>query len=264
MNEIEALKAELEQTRLAYQAAAQMLQFQTGFLARTAHELRSPLSSIMSLNQLIISDLCDSPEEEREFVEQAYNSAIKLLKLLDEVINVAKTEYGNNPLEIKSVTVASLLEEVWKLTHLQAQNYGIHLVLDTIEPNLCILADSARLRQALVILIDTVISNIDGGTIACATKLDQQSNLVEITINTPCAIAVWSESSDFLEQINEVTPETVTKISKNLEFSPGMKLILAQKLISSMQGNLKLAELIDDASGKTVTQLQCQLPLAQP
>lgn len=264
MNEIEALKAELAQTKLAYETAAQMLQFQTGFLARTAHELRSPLSSIMSLNQLIISDLCDSPEEEREFVQQAYNSAIKLLKLLDEVINVAKTEYGNNPLEIKSVTIASLLEEVRSLTHLQAQNYGIHLVLDAIAPDLRVLADSARLRQALVILIDTVISNIDGGTIACGARLNQQSNLVEITIDTPCAIAVWSESVNFLEQIPEFTPENVTKFSQNLEFSPGMKLSLAQKLISSMQGKLQLAELTIDATGKTVTQIQCQFPLTQP
>ena len=80
-DEIEALKEELKQTELALQMAAQMSQFKGGFLARTSHELRSPLSSLIGLHQLIVSDLCDDPEEEREFVAQAYQYALKLMGL---------------------------------------------------------------------------------------------------------------------------------------------------------------------------------------
>ncbi|GBF84663.1 histidine kinase dimerization/phospho-acceptor domain-containing protein [Aphanothece sacrum] len=70
-DEIEALKQELEQTKLAYQMAVQLSQFKSGFLAKTSHELRSPLSTLMGLHQLILSDLCENHEEEREFIEQA-------------------------------------------------------------------------------------------------------------------------------------------------------------------------------------------------
>jgi signal transduction histidine kinase len=83
--------------------AKEMSQFKAGFLARTSHELRSPLSSLIGLHQLILADLCDSPEEAREFVAQANASALKMVKLLDEVIAVSKTEHGTNRLELRSV-----------------------------------------------------------------------------------------------------------------------------------------------------------------
>ncbi|MGL5880139.1 MAG: sensor histidine kinase, partial [Xenococcaceae cyanobacterium] len=94
MNEIEALKEELKQTQLAYQMAIQWSQFKAGFLARISHELRSPLSSLIGLHQLILSDLCESPEEQREFLSQAHQSALKLMRLIDEVVDIAKTSYG--------------------------------------------------------------------------------------------------------------------------------------------------------------------------
>ena len=46
---------------LAYYQALELAQFKGGFLARSAHELRSPLSSLMGLHQLILTGLCDSP-----------------------------------------------------------------------------------------------------------------------------------------------------------------------------------------------------------
>src|SRR4028118_383672 len=81
LEKFDALCEQLKQTQLAYQMAHEMSQFKSGFLARTSHELRSPLSSVIGLHQLILSDLCDSPEEEREFVAQANASALKLVKL---------------------------------------------------------------------------------------------------------------------------------------------------------------------------------------
>src|SRR4028118_557337 len=99
--DLQPLREKLKQTQLAYEMAKEMSQFKAGFLARTSHELRSPLSSLIGMHQLILSDLCDSPEEAREFVAQANASALKMVKVLDEVIAVAKTEHGTNQLEIQ-------------------------------------------------------------------------------------------------------------------------------------------------------------------
>ena len=111
MNEIEALKEELKQTQLAYQMAAQMSQFKAGFLARTYHELRSPLTSLIGLHQIILNNLCESPEEERQFLTQAYDSAQKLMKLIDELVAVSQAEYGTAQLEIRPLQLASVLAE---------------------------------------------------------------------------------------------------------------------------------------------------------
>ncbi|HAA29801.1 MAG TPA: histidine kinase, partial [Cyanobacteria bacterium UBA8553] len=109
---LQPLKEELKQTQLAYQMAQQISQFKGGFLARTSHELRSPLSSLIGMHQLILNDLCDSPEEEREFVAQANNSAKKMVKLLDELIAVAKMEHGKTRLETRSLPLTKVFEDV--------------------------------------------------------------------------------------------------------------------------------------------------------
>ena len=65
MSEIDQLKNELRQIQLAYALQRQISHFKGGFLARISHELRSPLSQLTSLHQLILNDLCEDPQEER-------------------------------------------------------------------------------------------------------------------------------------------------------------------------------------------------------
>ena len=157
MNEIDELKEELKQAQLAYQMAAQMSQFKAGFLARTSHELRSPLSSMIGLHQLILSDLCESPEEQKEFIAQAYHSALKLMKLIDEIVAVSKTEYGTNSLHLELLSLDSIFAEIDRLTHLQAANRNLKLRIEQPDPQLCVFADRNRLIQLIFNLIDSGI-----------------------------------------------------------------------------------------------------------
>ena len=109
------LLQELKQTQLAYYQSKEMSQFQAGFLARISHELRSPLGSIIGLHQLILTDLCDNPQEEREFVGQAHEKSLKLLKLIDEILNVSKIESGRNKLDIETLQLSEFLQEIYKI-----------------------------------------------------------------------------------------------------------------------------------------------------
>lgn len=84
--EMPPISQQLQQTQLAYFMAREMSQFKAGFLARTTHELRSPLNGLIGLHQLILSDLCEDPAEEREFIGQAHERTLKLLKLIDEIL----------------------------------------------------------------------------------------------------------------------------------------------------------------------------------
>ena len=262
MNEIESLKEELKQVKLAYQAAAQMSQFKAGFLARTSHELRSPLGSLMGLHQLILSDLCDSPEEEREFISQAYQYAQKLMQLIDDVIAVAKTEYGTSKLILAPIELGSIFSYLHNLTYLQAANRSLQLEITSPEVKTYVLADQPRFLQVLVSLVDTSISFLEEGKIKVSAHSEPESELVKITIDMPCPASIWSEPTDLLQQTPAVTKEAVKTLSKTLEFSPGMKLLLAQKLLETMAGNLEVVELPSADNNQSFTQLQCSIPLA--
>ncbi len=253
INEIEKLQKQLKETQLAYQMAAQMGQYKAGFLARTSHELRSPLGSLISLHQLILSDLCDSPEEERDFIAQAQEAAFKLMKLLDAILAVAKTDYGTEPLQIQPLQVERIFADVECLTALQAANRNLTLEFLPPDPKLYLLGERARCRQVLLSLIDTAISVGQDGSIQVAASVSPTEGWVRIRIDVSCAASIWSEPVELLQQ---------SLWNNKSEFSPGMKLLLSQNLLEIMGGHLKVFDLSPENGNQPLTRLECSLPLA--
>jgi signal transduction histidine kinase len=222
--------------------AVEMSQFKAGFLARTSHELRSPLNGLIGAHQLILTDLCDSPEEEREFITQAHESALKLLDMLDEVINVSKAEYGMSPFSFQPVSVLEMLEETYHLTHLMAENRSINLKISYPSPDLYVLADPRALRQVLLNLVNGAIASMPDGFITLSVESSSDSVSILMEDNRPAA--AWSEAIDLLN--NEQKTDT---------FSPGFKLNLSQTLMELMKGKLELL-----STPEQTPRLRCVLP----
>jgi len=264
-NELQPLKQELQQTRLAYQMAHEISQYKAGFLARTSHELRSPLSSLMGMHQLILSDLCDSPEEAKEFVAQAHTSAQKMVKLLDEVIAVAKTEHGTNRLETRPLPLSQCFEELEVLTHMQAGNRNIRLKVISPDPEIEILADPRRFRQVLVGIVDSAIAQMEEGSIQVSTANANEAQMVNIWVDVECPNSIWSEAVDLLSDTNESEQGETTSSAT----SAGMNWLMVQTLVEVMKGRLELLpipgkEPSDDAATEVGIRLQCSMPLATP
>ena len=264
MNEIDELRQELKQTQLAYQMAAQMSKFKAGFLARTSHELRSPLSSMIGLHQLILSDLCESPEEQKEFISQAYHSALKLMKLIDEIVAVSKTEYGSNRLEIESLQLTEIFANVENLTHLQAANRNLNLKITPPPASFLVYADRSRLIQLIVNLIDSGISVMKEGTIKVAAH--SELDAVKIEIDLECSTDIWQEEFADRQIGNTFTPNPHTSPAEirhfiqEINLSPHMKLLLSQTLLETMGGSLELLNLSTQSSEEPLTRfvLLCQ------
>jgi len=242
MNEIDELKEELKQTQLAYQMAAQMSQFKAGFLARTSHELRSPLSSMIGLHQLILSDLCESPEEQKEFIAQAYHSALKLMKLIDEIVAVSKTEYGSNSLLLESLSLAEIFTEIDRLTHLQAANRNLKLEIVNPDAEVAVFADRSRLIQLMFNLIDSGISNMKTGRIKLSTT-EVTTEEVKVEIDLDCPATSWQESRVTEPNFNANDLTEIRKLLQQIGLSANMKLLMSQTLLETMGGTLKLSDL---------------------
>lgn len=263
MSEIEELKEELRQAQLAFQMAAQMSQFKAGFLARTSHELRSPLSSMIGLHQLILSDLCESPEEQKEFIAQAYHSALKLMKLIDEIVAVSKTEYGSDRLHLESLRLAETFKEIDRLTHLQAANRNLKLDIIIPDSEIYVLADRSRLIQLIFNLIDSGISLMRSGIIKLSsTKVT--ANTVTVEIDIDCATALWQESTatepNF--EINDLTQ--IREYLQQIGLSAHMKLLLSQTLLETMGGELELLDLSQQNGGQPRTRIILNCKKADP
>ncbi len=268
LDQLHRVSDQLKQTQLAYRMALEMSQFKAGFLARTSHELRSPINSIIGTLQLILSDLCESPEEEKEFIQQAYGSALKVVGLLDEIIQVAKTEHGTEKMNIQPLLLAEMFEEVEDLTHLQAVNRSIRLKFQKPDLQVRVLADRPRLRQVLVSLVDTAIAQMEEGVIKVSSAIAPESGSVYVWVDDQRPISAWSESWDLLQSTLEQSPlhTALTSVSRTEveQLSPGMRLLMNQTLLRLMNGSLDVVAVPTEGeeSNFNFTRTQCSLPLA--
>lgn len=261
------ISSQLKHTQLAYRMALEMSQFKGGFLARTSHELRSPINSIIGILQLILSDLCESPEEEKEFIQQAYTSALKLVERLDEIIKVAKTDHGTEKMNIQPLSLEEIFEEVEDLTHLQAANHSIRLKVQKPDAPIRVLADKPRLRQVLVSLVDTAIAEMEQGSVIVSCDVVPESKSVYIWVDDQRPVSAWSESWDLLQSTLDKSPletalTSVSPAETHHQLSPGMRLLMNQTLIALMNGSLEVVAIPSEGEDSNFTRTQCSLPLA--
>ncbi|HET7226459.1 MAG TPA: response regulator [Candidatus Eisenbacteria bacterium] len=136
------------------------------FLANTSHELRTPLNGMIGFLQLVLDGMCDSPDEEREFLKQALQCSRHLLGLINDVLDIAKIEAGKLTLEIERVDVAALFDEVYTVTHVQAAQKGIALRFEPpAEGSLGARGDFGKIKQVLINLVGNSLKFTHRGAI---------------------------------------------------------------------------------------------------
>ncbi|MEM0980525.1 MAG: HAMP domain-containing sensor histidine kinase [Cyanobacteria bacterium P01_H01_bin.58] len=236
--------------QLAYSRALEMAQFQAGFLARTAHELRSPLNKAISLHQMILEGLCDDPQEEQEFVAEAQAASLKLLEYLDFLIRISKIEVGRVVPTLQAVSVADILEEVKAMTYLQATDRNLRLQVELPDNNVQVWADPTWLRNALTILVEIAIDSCDRGTIHLAYDADSPLEACHIIMTDDRPAEAWQEPIG-LSAVGDFDLED--KLSSSLRMG------VVKTMLQTMKGTLTLLS-APDSQEHQPTRLQIALP----
>ncbi|KOP27239.1 histidine kinase [Hapalosiphon sp. MRB220] len=234
--EVVKLQQQIKQTQLAYEMAREISQFKAGYLARTTHVLRSPINGLIGLQQLILANLCENPEEEREFIKQAHDRTLKLLKLIDEILTVARLEHGTNKLDLQPRSLTELLQEVYDLTYMLAENRNFPFKVLLPEAELKVLVDSRWFKQVLINFIETAIAQIEEGSIYISAQTSSTDNLVYIWLDVPKQGILHSEPIDLISSKNQVAESE----EENITFDPGMNFLLNQTILEVMGGNLEI------------------------
>lgn len=240
---------------LAYLLAREQAQFRGGFLARTAHELRSPLSSLMGLLQLILADLCDDPAEERQCVGQAYEAAQNLNQLMDQLIRVSKLEQGSQRLDPQPMDLSVLLEEVQSLVRLQVADRNARLTLELPPQAVYAKLDYNSIRQMLVMLIEAAVT--DGATtIRLGLPRPEPGEAVRLYLADDRPAIAWQEAMTVLNPSPTASPaELPDQLQAQLQthlppttvpdqpfvphrLSPGLALLASRLILAMNQGSL--------------------------
>lgn len=153
------------------------------FVSVAAHQLRTPLTGIKwSFNELLDKELGNLNPEQQAIVEDGLKSSIRIIDLVNELLNVARIEEGRFGIEPKKQSFTNLLKSVAERMEQAADNKGIIFAVD-ISPTIPLLRiDEEKMSIALENVIDNAIKyTLPGGKVFIKTFLCGEGVKIEIS-----------------------------------------------------------------------------------
>ncbi|HVG44491.1 MAG TPA: ATP-binding protein [Longimicrobium sp.] len=134
------------------------MQSRDRFYAMASHELRTPVSTVMLYNDLLLGGMYEPlTEQQHEAVERSQGSARHLLDLINDLLDLSKLEAGRLDARRDPVDAAGLVTEVIaELTPLAAE-HGSALLLAPLAGPVVVTGDGKRIRQILLNLLSNAI-----------------------------------------------------------------------------------------------------------
>ena len=176
--DLKKAKEKAEQTEAKAKAANYA---KSEFLANMSHELRTPMHSILSFAEMGVEMLDDfSKEEQKENLELIFNSGERLLKLLNELLDLSKLEAGAIEFNITQNHLLSVVKETVEQLDSLARDKKI--TIEIVEPDIPTEAsfDRAKITQVIWNLFSNAIKfTPEGKTISISfnqTTIDIKDN----------------------------------------------------------------------------------------
>ncbi len=170
----EKLKQQNEELIKARQKAEESDRLKSAFLANMSHEIRTPMNGIIGFAEMLtIPDYSD--EDRQQFIEVINDSCQQLLRIVNDIIDISKIETGQIEINEISVSLSTMLSDIYTFHYRLAANKGITLVVNNQE-NIQhkILADPTKLRQIFDNLISNAVKFTNEGTITVGYELKNQ------------------------------------------------------------------------------------------
>jgi signal transduction histidine kinase len=167
------LNRALRREEEAHKEAAAAVRLRDDVLAIVSHDLRSPIGAI----QVAAGSLLDfgdelAPEKRQRHLEVIRRAGTRALRLIEDLLDIARIEAGQLPIEPVALKIESLLEDVCRLHNDRSGSVRVECRSEDAPTH--IVADTHRLQQALSNLIDNAVrySPEDGVVEVVATAVD--------------------------------------------------------------------------------------------
>ena len=216
--------------RRSEQAALAANRAKSAFLATMSHELRTPMNAIIGFSELL-----DTPalaDRERDMVGTLKRSALALLHLIDEVLDLSRIESGRLDIDAKAFQLRPLVGQIVELFTPQAQQAAIELRVEVQEavPETTV-GDALRLRQVLINLVGNALKFTPEGSvrlIVSSSGTDLRFEVQDSGIGIPEELR-----AQLFEPFFQVDSSTTRRHG-----GAGLGLAICKRLVDSMGGEI--------------------------
>jgi len=184
-----AYSHELERTSLELKAANEQLQeldrLKDEFISTVTHELKTPLTSVSALAEILLDTPSIEPAQRKEFARIIVSESKRLTRLINRVLAFQKLETGTMSLDLAPVDIGILIQEA-TTTHAQMiAEKGIELKIELPSEPAVVAADRDRIMQVILNFVSNAVKfcpEADGRILIRVIRSDQELR-VEIADN---------------------------------------------------------------------------------
>jgi signal transduction histidine kinase len=177
---IDEIRKKNEELRMAKEQAEAASRAKTEFLSTISHEIRTPMNAIIGFTHILLEEE-DDPDK-IEFLELTQKSGHIMMKLIDEILDLAKIEAGKLELEYGHFSFNDLLEEIYRMFIDQAEMKNLQFAVSTASSVPAqVVGDRSRISEILLNIVRNAFKFTKSGSISIDCTYENGEAVIKVS-----------------------------------------------------------------------------------
>ena len=219
------LEIQKKKTEVAHQT-------QTLFLANMSHEIRTPLNIMSGVTDLLLDSELNS--QQRNYISMLQNASSKLLRLINDLIDLSKVETGQIALREDLFDLKKMLQDVTHFYQVKASEKSLKLIVDEqMLVNNWYIGDPVKLKQIIGNLLNNAIKFTETG--GATLSVWNEGDVIHFRISDT-GVGIPSDKKDEIFDVFVQVDNSFTRKAGGA----GLGLSIAKNLIEAMGGSIRV------------------------
>ncbi len=225
-----ALQETNVELQTAREAAEKANLAKSEFLSSMSHELRTPLNAVLGFAQLMASETPPPAASQQRSIDQILKGGWYLLRLINEILDLAMIESGKVTMSHESVSLFEVLQDCKGMIEPQAATRGIVLTFPKFDDVGWVRADRTRIKQVMINLLSNAIKyNAMGGSVIVQCALSG-TDRVRVSVKDTGSGMSPAQLEQLFQPFNRLGKES------SGEEGTGIGLVVTKQLVELMDG----------------------------
>ncbi|BDY03386.1 HAMP domain-containing sensor histidine kinase [Ferrimonas sp. YFM] len=240
-----------QRLQLQYRKVKSVDEMRRELLAHVSHDLRTPLASLQGYLETWMLQQRKGQQPDPAYVEIAQQNAAKIHKMVDQLMELARLESDQVPMNIESVSIAELVQDVLQKYRPAAEAKKVLLDVSPKDPGLQVAADIEKLERVFTNLVDNALRHCHAGD-SIRIQLLHDDQLVKVSVSDS---GIGIPASD-LPHIFDAHYKAANSIRGDAAHS-GLGLAITKRLLALHKSSIEVSSKVQQG-----TEFRFSLPLA--